>query len=262
MQNSFRSTSRVRLVRCTMLLALAACSSTPAVPYRSDVVPGFDPASLACVVLLSRDEPGIGTGILIGTNRLLTARHVVDMLRGLATGPFRVRINAGWTTARVLAQGEMHAPHGDWALLEVEGVAWPTERLATLHAPALAADWSPPEGTEVVMAGYAGNFFVGKSVDPRVPAPILATRTLGVDANPEDAGRAWFAASRWHDLSGMSGGAVFLRPGPTGQPELIGVFTGATQNETALEGPFGIRFGLDKAVAERFVRLPAAALMR
>lgn len=262
MPNSFRPTSRVRGAHCATLFALAACSSAPAIPYRSDVVPGFDRASLACVVLLSRDKPGFGTGILVGPNRLLTARHVLDLFGGAATEAFRVCISESWATARVVARGEMDAPHGDWALLEVEGAAWPPERLVTLHAPALAADWSPPEGTEVVMAGCGGNFFVGERVDPRVTAPTVATRTVGADANPEDVGRAWFAASRGLDLAGMSGGAVFLRPGPTGRPELIGVLTGTTKNETALEGPFGIRIGLHHAIAERFVRLPAAALTR
>lgn len=261
MPNPLCSTCRANIARCSTLLALAACSSAPAVPYQSDVVPGFDRASLACIVLLSHDAPGSGTGILVAPNRVLTARHVVDAIRGDATSTFRMRIGRAWAVVRVVAQGEVDAPHGDWALLEANDANWPPELLAMVHPEALDPTWRPAAGAAVVMAGFASNFFPDKCIDDRW-VPIVATHVLDAARLPDDVDQAWFVASRGLVLSGMSGGAVFLPPEPGGQPRLIGVFTGTTTNEDALEGPFGLRIGIGRESADRCVRLPAAALAR
>ncbi len=256
------SASSVRALLFLLLAMLVGCATGPSIPYETDVVPGFDAETLACVAVVSERDSGLGSAVRVAPNRLLTARHVADALRHDAAGTFEFRIDGELVTGRVVAQGDVDAPHGDWALIEVDGAAWPPERIAELHAPCAAPDWRPAPGTNVVLAGYASNFFPNRRLRLPTTAPTLASRVIDAGAHPEDAEEAWFLAPNEFELAGLSGGAVFLRTLASKRPELIGVYTGTTTYESALEGPFGLKLSVRKESAHRFVRLPAALFER
>ncbi|HEX5051726.1 MAG TPA: trypsin-like peptidase domain-containing protein [Planctomycetota bacterium] len=249
----------VRRARLAVLpLCLAACAAGPS-PSR-DPAPWLGPDDLACVVCVSGPERGIGSAIVIGSHRLLTARHVVDGIRAGHDEPFTLVIGFRPVHGRVVAEGDAADAHGDWAVVQVDTMDWPPEQSAPLHAPALAPGWRPAPGTEVVLAGYATRFFPPSGVDPREPAPTVVTRVLAAREGDDAAAAPWSCECYGDDLAGMSGGAVFVRNAATGRAEVIGVLVARSVTETELVGPLGIRIGLGSEHVSHFVRVPAAAI--
>ena len=69
---------RRTLVLASGLLLLPACSWTPSEPYTADTHPDVRAEDLGCVVVLSHDEPGTGSGIVIRPDVVLTANFAAE----------------------------------------------------------------------------------------------------------------------------------------------------------------------------------------
>lgn len=233
---------------------LAACASAPPEPYLSDEVAGVTPRDLGGVVLLHRRTPGIGTAMIVGPRRLLTARHVAGMFVPDPTKATEIGVHGRFRNVRVVAAGNADEPGGDWALLDVDGPPFAADRVVRIHAPALAGDWLPPPDTEVVLTGYASAFYAGHQIDLRAPTPRVSCRVLADSPPPGE-----FVCT--HDgrvLAGMSGGPAWIRNPVDGRMEVIGIYVACVEESSELSGPFGLSIGLGSTQTRKILRLPAA----
>jgi len=239
---------------CLLAGLLAACASAPTEPYVSDDVADLTQRDLGGVVLLHRRDPGVGTAAIVGPHRLFTARHVADMLVPDPTKATEIGVHGRFRTVRIVAAGNADEPGGDWALLEVDGPRFAADRVVRIHAPALAADWSPPPDAEVVVTGYASAFYAGHQIDLRAPTPRVSCRVLADSPTPGE-----FACT--HDgrfLAGMSGGPAWIRNPVDGRLEVIGIHVAGVEESSRWSGPFGLSIGLGSTRTRKILRLPAA----
>lgn len=238
----------------SLLLLLALGCRGPA--RYADERPGFvADRDLAPVVLLAGEPRGIGSGLVVGEDLVLTARHVSDSMLRVVDGRTVLRLGRRELNATLVAQGEGHA---DWALLRVEGAAWsPAERVA-LH-PHLALGWRPAPGAELWLAGYATRMFPPEGIDPRLPARMVRC-TAG--ASEHDRAGVWAARGRGLDLSGMSGGGVFLWSEQRQRLELVALHISHEENETRLDVALGVGLTLASTDRHVFQSLPPELLER
>ncbi len=242
----------------TLPLLLAACSSYPSEPYGSDEHPRVDPRDLRCVVVLSHDGPGTGSGVVLRPDRLLTARHVVEAFTDDLDAEFRLRIGFDWHRARIVARGPEHTLEDDWALVDVAPPLDPEKApSAAVLAAATEPGYHPKPRQEILLAGYATRFYPNRIVDPRLPVPLVVTRYVSTDLKRGDSPPSWVLQDRSLDLEGMSGGGAFVCDATTGGPMLVGVFVAQSRDSSSLEGPLGISIPMSSSSALQVVPLPA-----
>ncbi len=260
-----------RIASLLLLLALlpAGCNfapgprwlPTPYVDQRPDFIEAED---LKGVLVLSGKEPGVGTGVVVADDLVITALHVWQRLgkhNPVVEGPFagggRIRLGSQWSECLPVANGVMDQEHGDWVLLRVRKPHWSAPAILALHPKALEEMWEPQPGMDLYFAGYATKMFVDGSIDPLAPAPMVQTRvsTPGL-ADKAELRDGWLADDRRMKLGGMSGGAVCTWNATEERLELIGIFSGQVEIQRKSGGLFGIRFTTHRDDHLVFHRLP------
>jgi len=220
------------------------------------------PGALDAVVALFDPELRLlASGILVGPDRLLTAAHVVAHLPRDGSADRAMLVAGRPERVGIVAIGDADAAHGDWAIL---ALATDERRpRATLHAAALASDWAPTPGTEILLVGFAAGFFAGRSLDLSASPPSVRARIGQHDPD----GRRWLADADALDLGGMSGGAAVLWSPVAGRAEVFGVFRGivgseycTTESVTVLGVPVGTEVTRRRGYAFEIHRLPGAEL--
>lgn len=196
-------------------------------PLLSDETPEFvTPGALDCVVPLLLagvdGQQSLGSGVVVAPDLLLTADHVLDAAPR-AGDRITLSVDGVTTGATILAALSRQAPHGDWAVLQLdEATRAPPARL---HQPAREPDWQPAPGTEVLLVGYALGFFTpdaGGEVAISVDDPTPCVRaTIRSDPRPD----CWIAATSPRYLGGMSGGAAMVWNVEEQRAEVIGLLT-------------------------------------
>lgn len=225
--------------------ALVGCRTSEATPdARRELV---ESVSLEGVLLLGGLAGGVGSGLALDADHLLTAWHVVDaMTDGCA--PFSLRVGEHVARAEVVARDVAR----DWAVLRVERPSWRAADAVVLHA--RAGGRAPSPGRELWFAGYPAKMFPPDGV----PADSRAKRLRAVEAEP--VGRFLAAKGPTDDLQGMSGGGVFAWSRTARRLELVGVFLAQSETVRGLELPFGLL--LPVAIERRllFEPVPGAVL--
>ncbi len=208
---------------------LVACGAfSDAAPGLTDQTPDFvTPGALDCVVPIlvggADGRDSLGSGVVVAPDVVLTAAHV------LAAAPrdddwVSLSVDGVPCRARVLASAAPEAPHGDWAVLQLDE---PTRAPpARLHQPARAPSWQPSAGMDVLLVGYAIGFFspaAGGEVTIPIDEPTPCVRaTIRAEQRPD----CWLAATPPLDLVGMSGGAAMVWNFEEQRAEVIGLVTG------------------------------------
>jgi hypothetical protein len=156
--------------------------------------------------------------------------------------PCTFRLVAAGAPATDGGRGDGRAGPGvlaaDWALIEADTPRWPVDQAATLHPAAIDGDWTAPEGTELLLAGFSSIFMGedlraatgpgGRPVDDawELLEPFLAQGpyTVRGEAVLVDGHPAARYTPGWPQPAGHSGGGVYVWDPATGQARLVGVF--------------------------------------
>lgn len=247
-RHSWRDCSARRrwLVPALVLAALTGCESstelsTLEAPELSrsfdDQRPDFVPANAldSVVMLFAADRNKLASATIIAPNRLLTAAHVIDDLPVDESGTFSLEVDRQARRLRLVAAGNPELPHGDWAILE-SGTA-DLSPVVTIHPAALAPDWEPAPGSDLLLAGYARGFYLMTAlIDPAEPTPCIAARFVDRESGIE----GWLADGDALNLGGMSGGGAMIWNAASGRAELFGIVRGCigTVETTKIESQF------------------------
>jgi len=236
----------MRTVLLLSLLFTCACASPRKELLREfdDSRPAYVPGHALDSVIPIYDEArtALGSGIIIGADRLLTAQHL-----------FGERLPRGAQVARqvdgtpmfltLLDSAHLRGGAGDWALFTTREPRWSAEQIAAVHGPALDPTWEPALGTQLLLAGYAAGLIENHKVDPQAPTPCVLTEVVATPSAraTDEAARHvddWCADAHGVALGGMSGGGAFVWVPERSRAELIGVFVAqapvATTSEKAL----------------------------
>jgi|ERR1043165_37957 hypothetical protein len=230
-----------RFLICALLLLPVACISIHEPTGRIEPLPATASADLGCTPLLlavyghedaEGNVVGGGSGVAVHERVILTAGHVIPSearflyarvagTEGSADRGSPVWRGQGARIRKIVKGGGAATSEGDWALIILDR---PLSRIGVRPASNLLAQGAraPLSGVPVVIAGFP--FEAGDDATSREPVIVRTTiASAPPGARASDAFLfADYAAGRT-DLSGLSGGPVFMPLGAGAAPVLVGI---------------------------------------
>lgn len=222
-------------------LAATGCA---AAPPRGDTPAFLDESDLAPAVLISSTVPGIGSGVVLAPDVVLTCAHVIEHF----SADVELSIDGRRVEHSILAAGDARAPNGDWVLLRVDRALRGPDEVARIRAD---TDASPPPGTEVFLVGYPGRSYPGARIDLSRPPRVVRARM----ATPDDADQ-WRVEGVGWDVAGLSGGGAYSWNAAEERLELFAICVAKSDDDRRLEGPLGLAIPLGRTEHLVLLRLP------